>query len=170
LDAIITEFVHRLGHLASKWGLGEGTGSLWSILLVTGDAMTQEDLSRASGYSSALVSTALSRLEELGFVVTAGRRGKKRLYLAVISFVDALANFLNGFVSNEITPIIESLSKQSHKISDPKQKANVELMLLEFEKGGLFLTSLLSTMKRHKSLHLGELKQVLQQMNPSTLT
>jgi len=163
MDAETMEFVQRLGRLTDKWSLGECTGSLWGILLVSGGAMTQEELRKASGYSPSLVSAALSRLEELGFVVAAGRRGRKRLYLAMFSFVEALENFLRRFVDNEVTPIVGNLSRRLQEISDPKQKANVERILEKFEKGRLFVTSLLSTMNKHKDLHLKELEQVLQQ-------
>jgi len=161
MDAVTMKFVQRLGRLTDKWGLGECTGGLWGILLISGDAMTQEELGKASGYSPSLVSTALSRLVELGFVVVAARRGRKRLYVAVFSFVDALENFFRRFVDNEVTPIVENLSRRIQGISDPKHRANVEQLLREFEKGKLFMTYLLSTMKKHKDLRLGELEQVL---------
>jgi len=161
-DAVTMEFVQRLGRLTDKWGLGECTGGLWGILLVSGDAMTQEELGKASGYSPSLVSVALSRLEELGFVVAAGRRGRKRLYIAVFSFMDALESFLRRIVDNEVTPIVENLSRRLQEIIDQKHRANVERLLEEFEKGKLFITYILSTMKKHKDLHLRELEQALQ--------
>ena len=162
MDAVIMEFVQRLGRLTYRWGLDECTGNIWGILLASGDAMTQEDLRKASGYGSALVSVALSRLVDLGFVVTSGRKGRKRLYVAVFSFVDALESFFKRFADNEVNPIIVNLSRRLQEISDPKYKANMERLVGEFEKGKLFMTYLLSTMKKHKDLQLGELQQVLQ--------
>ena len=162
MDAVTIEFVQRLGRLTYKWGLDECMGNIWGILLVSGDAMTQEDLRKASGYGSAQVSVALSRLEELGFIVTSGRKGRKRLYLAMCSFVDALENFFKRFVDNEVNPIIVNLSRRLQEISDPKYKANMERLVGEFEKGKLFMTYLLSTMKKNKDLQLRELQQVLQ--------
>lgn len=156
------EFVQRLGRLTYKWGLDECTGNIWGILLVSGDAMTQEELRKTSGYGSALVSVALSRLDELGFVVTSGRKGRKRLYVAVFTFVDALENFFKRFADNEISPIIVNMSRHLQEISNPKYKANMKRIVGEFERAKLFMTYLLSTMKKHKDLQLEELQQVLQ--------
>ncbi len=161
MDAITMEFVQRLGRLTEKWGLSKSTGDLWGILLVFGDAMTQEELTKVSGYSPSMVSMSLSRLEELGFVITAGRRSRKRLYVAVFTFVDALENFLMRFVDSEVTPIIENMSRQLQEISVPNQKANMEQVLMEFEKGRFFMTLLLSTMKKQKHLNLEDLKAAL---------
>ncbi len=162
MDPVTTEFVQRLGRLTNKWGLDECTGNLWGILIASGDAMTQEELRKTSGYGSTLVSVALSRLDELGFVVTAGRRGRKRLYVAVFTFMDALENFFKRFADNEINPIIVNLSRSLQEIRDPKYKANMERLVGEFERGKLFMTYLLSTMKKYKDLQLGELQRVLQ--------
>jgi len=144
MDAITMEFVQRLGRLTEKWGLSKCTGDLWGILLVF-----------------SMVSMSLSRLEELGFVITAGRKSRKRLYVAIFSFVDALENFLMRFVDSEVTPIIENMSRQLEEISVPNQKANMEQVLMEFEKGRFFMTLLLSTMKNQKHLNLEELQLAL---------
>lgn len=161
MDAVIMEFVQRLGALTEKWGLSKCTGDLWGILLVSGDAMTQEELTNVSGYSPSMVSMSLSRLEELGFVIAAGRRGRKRLYVAIFSFVDALESFLTRFVNSEVTPIIEDMSRHLQEINVPNQKTNLEQVLREFEKGRFFMTLLLSNMKKHKRLNLEELKSAL---------
>lgn len=161
IDAITMEFVERLGGLTEKWGLSRCTGDLWGILLVSGDAMTQEELTNVSGYSPSMVSMSLSRLEELGFVITAGRKDRKRLYVAIFTFVDAFENFLMRIVDGEVTPIIENMSRHLQEIRIPGQKANLEQLLREFEKGRFFMTFLLSTMKKHKHLNLEELKSVL---------
>lgn len=161
MDAITLEFIQRLGGLTEKWGLSKCTGDLWGILLVSGEAMTQEDLTKVSSYSPAMISMSLSRLEELGFVITAGRRERKRLYVATFSFVDALENFLVRVVDGDVTPIIENTSRHLQDISVQTQRANMEQVIREFEKGRLFMTLLLSTMKKHKHLNLEELKAVL---------
>lgn len=161
MDAVTMDFVRRLGGLTEKWGLSKCTGDIWGILLVAGDAMTQEDLTKISDYSPAMVSMSLSRLEELGFVIMAGRKDRKRLYTAVFSIVDALENFLKRFVDGEITPIIENSSKRFQEISVLNQRANMERILDEFEKGRFFMTIFLSAMKKHKHLTLDELKKVL---------
>lgn len=161
MDTVTMDFVRRLGGLTEKWGLSKCTGDIWGILLVSGDAMTQEELTKISDYSPAMVSMSLSRLEELGFVIMAGRKDRKRLYTAVFSIVDALENFLKRFVDGEITPIIENTARHVQEISLPANKANIERVLDEVEKGRFFMTVFLSAMKKHKHLTLDELKEVL---------
>ncbi|MEM2093797.1 MAG: hypothetical protein QXI32_00690 [Candidatus Bathyarchaeia archaeon] len=161
IDLATAEFIQRLRHFTSRWGLDQCACSIWAILLATGEPMTQEDLREASGYGPALVSGALSRLDELGFVATCGRKNRKKLYVAVFSFMDALESFFKRLIDNEVTPMISNLSRRLHEISDSKRKANMERLVGEFEKGRLFITYLLSTMKKHRDLPLGELQQAL---------
>jgi DNA-binding transcriptional regulator GbsR (MarR family) len=161
MDAITMEFVQRLGGLTEKWGLSKCTGDLWGILLVSSDAMTQEELVNVSGYSPSMVSMSLSRLEEMGFVIQAGRKNRKRLYVAIFSFVDAWENFIIRVVNGDVTPIIENTTRHLQEITVQNQKVNIEQILMEFEKGRFFMTLLLSLMKKHKHQTLEELKSVL---------
>ena len=155
------EFVTRLGKATSRWGLGESVGCVWGTLLFSGSALTQKELVEASGYSVALVSSSLSRLKELGFVASAGRRGRKRLYVAVMSVVDGLESFLKRFVDMEIVPTVKILSERIHGIKDAKQRSNAERILEEYRRGKVFLDTLLSLMEKHKNLCSNELKQIL---------
>lgn len=154
------EFMRRLGKATSRWGWGESVGCVWGALLVSG-AMTQDQLVKVSGFSVALVSSSLSWLEERGFVTSAGRRGRKRLYVAVLSFVDALESFLRRFIDIDITPAVEVLSKRIHEIKDVEQRSNAERILEEYQKGKVFIDTLLNLMKKHKDLRLEKLMQAL---------
>ena len=130
-------------------------------MLVSGHALTQEQPVKASGYSAGLVSSSLSRLEELGFVASGGRRGRKRLYVAAMSFVDALQSYLRRFVDVEITQAVDVLSSRVHEIKDTEQRSNTDRILEEYRKARVFIDTSLNLMKKHKHLHLEELKQVL---------
>jgi len=156
-----TEFIHRLGKATNRWGLGESVGRVWGALLLAGHAMTQEQLAESSGYSIGLVSSSLSRLEEMGFVTSIGRQGRKRLYVAVMSFVDALESFLKRFVEVEVTPALGILSEKIHEVKDAEQRSNAEKILIEYRKARVFIDTLLTLMKKHKDLCLEELVQVL---------
>jgi len=160
----VDEFIQRLGKLTDRWGWGESIGNIWGILLLSSEAITQDDLAEASSYSVALVSSSLSRLEDLGLVASVGRRGKKRLYRAVLSFIDALENFLTRFVDTELTPTVNLLSRRIYEIKEEKQRLNAGRILEEYKKAIAFLTYSVSFMKKHKDLRLDELQQVLQRV------
>ncbi|MGQ9515554.1 MAG: GbsR/MarR family transcriptional regulator [Thermoproteota archaeon] len=155
------EFMRMLGKATNRWGLRESIGCIWGTLLVSGRALTQEQLAEYSGYSIGLVSSNLSRLEEMGFVRSVGRQGRKKLYVAVMSFVDALENFLKRFIDMDVTPTMGLLSEKIHEIKDAEQRSNVEKILAEYRKARVFLDYLLSMMKKHKDLCLEDLMKVL---------
>ncbi|MBO3802650.1 MAG: winged helix-turn-helix transcriptional regulator [Candidatus Brockarchaeota archaeon] len=155
------EFIRRLGKTTDMWGLGESVGCIWGALLVEGRAMTQEQLAKSSGYSIGLVSSTLSRLEEMGFVASVGRQGRKRLYVAAMSFVDALESFLKRFVDFEVVPALGALSEEARGVEDAERRSNAEKIIAEYRKARAFIDSLLSLMKKHKDLGLEELVKVL---------
>jgi len=159
-DMATVEFMRRLGKATSRWGWGESVGCVWGALLVSG-TMTQDQLVKVSGFSVALVSSSLSWLEERGFVTSAGKQGRKRLYVPLMSFVGALESFLRRFVDVDVTPAVEVLSGRIHEIKDAEQRLNAERIIEEYQKGRAFIDTLLSLMKKHKDLRLEELMLAL---------
>ncbi len=150
------EFASRLARLTAKWGLGESVGRIMAVLLLNRDPMTQDEISRMTGYSLGLISSTLALLESLGLVIVARKRGRKRLYRASGSLLDLLERFLEELVERQLSPTIGFLRENLAKF-DERTRVNAENLLQECEKARLLLKQSIEHLREWKRLPLREL-------------
>lgn len=155
-----SEFIHRLGRLTSQWGLGEPVGRIWGVLLFENKPLTQDEIKEKTGYSVSLISTNLTLLHNLGFVVTIGKRGRKKLYRVTASLVDAFQRFLKNFVEIELTPTIELLSRDLDEFKDRKIKVSIGNLVQEYRKIRLLMLYFLRIVKECKKLSISEIEKI----------
>lgn len=127
------QFLNMLSLLTRSLGLGEAAGKVWGILALVGRPMTQSEIARLTGYSLPIVSTAISVLENWGFVVRAGRRGRARLYRASSTILDILENFLNTLLDRRLNPLAKFLRENLSSFK-PEYREGAARLLKEYEK------------------------------------
>jgi len=127
-------FMLKFEDISEKWGLGRPLGRVLGILILSPKPLTQHEIVLSTNYSPSLVSTALSMLESLGMVSIVGRRGRRKLYKAAVTFIDAFKSFINRFIDNDLNPVIELLSSNIDKIQDENKRAHVKNILDEYMK------------------------------------
>jgi len=59
-SCIAEDFISMISKLTSKLGLGEAVGKIFTSLLLHGGYLTQDELTRLTGYSTGLISSSLS--------------------------------------------------------------------------------------------------------------
>jgi len=151
-SCISEDFISMISKLTSKLGLGEAVGKIFTSLLLYGGYLTQDELTRLTGYSTGLISSSLSFLETIG-LVTHKKKGRKKLYKAVRSILDVLERFFQEIVERQLSSTINYLRKNISCFSEERRK-NMEKLLLECEKARLLLELDIKCLRQMKTLPL----------------
>ncbi|MCD6538287.1 hypothetical protein J7L18_06750 [Candidatus Bathyarchaeota archaeon] len=151
-SCIAEDFISMISKLISKLGLGEAVGKIFTSLLLHGGYLTQDELTRLTGYSTGLISSSLSFLEAIG-LVTHKKKGRKKLYKAVRSILDVLERFFQEIVERQLSSTINYLRKNISCLSEEHRK-NMEKLLLECEKARLLLELNIKCLRQMKALPL----------------
>ena len=153
------EFISMMSKLTSRLGLGEAVGKIFTSLLLHGGYLTQDELTQLTGYSTGLISSSLSFLETIG-LVTHRKKGRKKLYKAVRSFLDVLEHFLQEIIERQLSPTINYLKENISSFSEERRR-NIEKLLLEYEKAKLLLELNIKCLKKWKVLPLKDFAEKL---------
>jgi len=144
------EFLNMLSSLTYSIGLGEAAGKVWGVLALVGRPLSQAEIASMTGYSVPVVNTTLSALENWGFVVRAGKRGRTKLYKASSTFVDMLENFLKNLLERRVSAIASFLRENIDSFK-PEYRESALRLLKEYEKAKLLITLVIASLKKWKS-------------------
>lgn len=157
-EAAVSDVV---GRLIEFWGFKRNMGRIWSVLYLSPEPLSAEDLRQALQLSSGAVSMTLNELARWGVVRKVWVQGERKdFYVAEVQLWRMISRVFSEREKTEIVMAIESfeealasLSKLRHS-SDPKIRARAELQyhrikqLLELAKlGKRLIETLLATAK-----------------------
>ena len=150
-----------IGRLIEFWGFKRNMGRVWTVLYLSPEPLSAEELRVALQLSSGAVSMTLSELARWGVVRKVWIQGERRdFYAAEVHLWRMISRVFNEREKSEIVVAIEAfeealadVSKLRHS-SDPKTRARAELQherisqLLELARlGRRLLDALVSTAK-----------------------
>jgi HTH-type transcriptional regulator, glycine betaine synthesis regulator len=157
-EAAVSDVV---GRLIEFWGFKRNMGRIWSVLYLSPDPLSAEDLCQALHLSSGAVSMTLSDLQRWGVVRKVWIQGERKdFYTAEVQLWRMISRVFNEREKSEIVRAIEAFEEALAEVaklrtsSDAKTRARAELQyerikqLLELAKlGKKLLDSLLATAK-----------------------
>src|ERR1700743_1087549 len=116
-----------VGRLIEFWGFKRNMGRVWTVLYLSPEPLSAEDLRHALQLSSGAVSMTLSELSRWGVVRRVWIQGERKdFYTAEVQLWRMISRVFNEREKSEITMAIESfeealadLSKLRHS-TDPK--------------------------------------------------
>jgi DNA-binding transcriptional regulator GbsR (MarR family) len=157
-EAAVSDMV---GRLIEFWGFKRNMGRIWSVLYLSPEPLSAEDLREALSLSSGAVSMTLNELSRWGVVRKVWVQGERKdFYTAEVQLWRMISRVFSEREKTEIVMAIETfeealadVSKLRHS-TDPKTRARAELQydrikqLLELAKlGKRLIETLLATAK-----------------------
>jgi HTH-type transcriptional regulator, glycine betaine synthesis regulator len=157
-EALVSDVV---GRLIEFWGFKRNMGRIWSVLYLSPEPLSAEDLRQALKLSSGAVSMTLNELSRWGVVRKVWVQGERKdFYAAEVQLWRMISRVFSERERTEILMAIEAfeealadVSKLRHS-SDPKTRARAELQyerikqLLELARlGKRLIETLLATAK-----------------------
>ena len=157
-EAAVSDVV---GKLIEFWGFKRNMGRIWSVLYLSPDPLSAEDLRQSLKLSSGAVSMTVNELLRWGVVRKVWvQRERKDFYTAEVQLWRMISRVFNEREKSEIVMAIESFEEALVEVgklrnsSDPKTRARAELQyerikqLLELAKlGKRLIETLLATAK-----------------------
>jgi DNA-binding transcriptional regulator GbsR (MarR family) len=151
-----------VGRLIEFWGFKRNMGRVWTVLYLSPEPLSAEDLRHALQLSSGAVSMTLSELSRWGVVRRVWIQGERKdYYAAEVHLWRMISRVFNEREKTEVTVAIEAFEDALRQLDrirktsdDPSARARAELQherisqLLELAKlGRRLLDALLSTAK-----------------------
>jgi HTH-type transcriptional regulator, glycine betaine synthesis regulator len=157
-EAAVSDVV---GRLIEFWGFKRNMGRIWSVLYLSPEPLSAEDLRQALKLSSGAVSMTLNELARWGVVRKVWVQGERKdFYAAEVQLWRMISRVFSEREKTEIVMAIESFEEALADVSkllqspDPKTRARAELQyerikqLLELAKlGRRLIETLLATAK-----------------------
>jgi DNA-binding transcriptional regulator GbsR (MarR family) len=158
-EATVSDVV---GRLMEFWGFKRNMGRVWTVLYLSPDPLSAEDLRHALRLSSGAVSMTLSELARWGVVRKVWIQGERRdFYTAEVQLWRMISRVFNEREKSEVIAAIEQFEEAVRRLDqtrrtavDPSVRARAELQyerisqLLELARlGRRLLDALVSTAK-----------------------
>ena len=158
-EAAVSDVV---GRLIEFWGFKRNMGRVWTVLYLSPDPLSAEDLRHALGLSSGAVSMTLSELARWGVVRKVWIQGERKdFYAAEVHLWRMISRVFNEREKSEVIAAIDELEEALRRLDhtrktavDPSVRARAELQyerisqLLELARlGRRLLDALVSTAK-----------------------
>jgi DNA-binding transcriptional regulator GbsR (MarR family) len=157
-EAAVSDVV---GRLIEFWGFKRNMGRIWSVLYLSPEPLSAEDLRQALSLSSGAVSMTLNELARWGVVRKVWVQGERKdFYAAEVQLWRMISRVFSEREKTEIVMAIESFEEALADVSklrqstDPKTRARAELQferikqLLELARlGKRLIETLLATAK-----------------------
>jgi DNA-binding transcriptional regulator GbsR (MarR family) len=157
-EAAVSDVV---GRLIEFWGFKRNMGRIWSVLYLSPEPLSAEDLRLSLKLSSGAVSMTLNELLRWGVVRKVWVQGERKdFYTAEVQLWRMISRVFNEREKSEIVMAIEAFEEALAEVaklrtsSDPKTRARAELQyarikqLLELAKlGKRLMDTLLATAK-----------------------
>jgi DNA-binding transcriptional regulator GbsR (MarR family) len=151
-----------IGRLIEFWGFKRNMGRVWTVLYLSPDPLSAEDMRQALQLSSGAVSMTLSELSRWGVVRRVWIQGERKdFYTAEVQLWRMISRVFNEREKSEVTAAIdvfeealEKLDRTRRTSGDPEVRARADLQherisqLLELARlGQKLLDALVSTAK-----------------------
>jgi DNA-binding transcriptional regulator GbsR (MarR family) len=151
-----------IGGLIEFWGFKRNMGRVWTVLYLSPDPLSSEDLRHALGLSSGAVSMTLSELSRWGVVRKVWIQGQRRdFYTAEVQLWRMISRVFNEREKSEVIAAIEAFEEALRQLDtirrtsgDAAARARAELQqaritqLLELARlGRRLIDALVSTAK-----------------------
>ena len=151
-----------IGRLIEFWGFKRNMGRVWTVLYLSPEPLSAEDLRHALQLSSGAVSMTLSELSRWGVVRRVWIQGERKdFYTAEVQLWRMISRVFNEREKSEVTAAIDAFEDALEKLdrirrtsNDPTARARAELQherisqLLELARlGRKLLDALVSTAK-----------------------
>jgi DNA-binding transcriptional regulator GbsR (MarR family) len=151
-----------IGRLIEFWGFKRNMGRVWTVLYLSPEPLSAEDLRHALQLSSGAVSMTLSELSRWGVVRRVWIQGERKdFYTAEVQLWRMISRVFNEREKSEVTSAIHAFEEALEKLdrirrtsADPEVRARAELQheritqLLELARlGRRLLDALVSTAK-----------------------
>ena len=151
-----------IGRLIEFWGFKRNMGRVWTVLYLSPEPLSAEDLRQALQLSSGAVSMTLSELSRWGVVRRVWIQGERKdFYTAEVQLWRMISRVFNEREKSEVTAAIDVFEEALEKLdrirrtsNDPAMRARAELQherisqLLELARlGRRLLDALVSTAK-----------------------
>ncbi len=151
-----------IGSLIEFWGFKRNMGRVWTVLYLSPDPLSSEDLRHALSLSSGAVSMTLSELSRWGVVRKVWIQGQRRdFYTAEVQLWRMISRVFNEREKSEVVAAIEAFERVLRQVdavrrsaTDPAARARAELQhervsqLLELARlGRRLIDALVSTAK-----------------------
>jgi DNA-binding transcriptional regulator GbsR (MarR family) len=158
-EAAVTDVV---GRLIEFWGFKRNMGRVWTVLYLSPDPLSAEELRQALGLSSGAVSMTLSELARWGVVRKVWIQGERKdFYTAEVQLWRMISRVFNERERSEVLAAIDAFEEALQRLdrmrktaSDASTRARAELQyerisqLLELARlGRRLLDALVSTAK-----------------------
>lgn len=157
-EAAVSDVV---GRLIEFWGFKRNMGRIWSVLYLSPEPLSAEDLRQALSLSSGAVSMTLNELSRWGVVRKVWIQGERKdFYAAEVQLWRMISRVFSEREKTEIVMAIEAFEEvladlgKLRSSTDPKTRARAELQyervkqLLELAKlGRRLIETLLATAK-----------------------
>jgi DNA-binding transcriptional regulator GbsR (MarR family) len=157
-EAAVSDVV---GKLIEFWGFKRNMGRVWSVLYLSPEPLSAEDLRQSLGLSSGAVSMTVNELSRWGVVRKVWVQGERKdFYTAEVQLWRMISRVFNEREKSEIVMAIEAFEEALTEVSklrtssDPKVRARADLQydrikqLLELAKlGKRLIETLLATAK-----------------------
>jgi len=158
-EAAVSDVV---GRLMEFWGFKRNMGRVWTVLYLSPDPLSAEDLRHGLQLSSGAVSMTLSELSRWGVVRRVWIQGERKdFYTAEVQLWRMISRVFNEREKSEVSSAIEAFEDALRKLEgiartapDPETRGRAELQseriaqLLEFARlGRRLLDALVSTAK-----------------------
>jgi DNA-binding transcriptional regulator GbsR (MarR family) len=132
-EEAVQEVLDSLAKIGKHWELGGSAARVWGFLLFTSYPVTQREIEEGTGYSRGLISRCLVDLKEAQMIEVSSE-GRENHYSAKTSLTEGHSKFLKRFLTYNIDPMIDLLSKSADKIEDEKVKETFRALLHEYKK------------------------------------
>jgi HTH-type transcriptional regulator, glycine betaine synthesis regulator len=151
-----------IGRLIEFWGFKRNMGRVWTVLYLSPDPLSAEDLRQALQLSSGAVSMTLSELSRWGVVRRVWIQGERKdFYTAEVQLWRMISRVFNEREKSEVTAAIDVFEEALDKLdrirrtsNDPEMRSRADLQherisqLLELARlGRKLLDALVSTAK-----------------------
>jgi HTH-type transcriptional regulator, glycine betaine synthesis regulator len=151
-----------IGRLIEFWGFKRNMGRVWTVLYLSPDPLSAEDLRHALQLSSGAVSMTLSELSRWGVVRKVWIQGERKdFYAAEVQLWRMISRVFNEREKSEVVSAIDAFEEALRQLDrvrktspDPLARARAELQharilqLLELSRLGLrLIDALVSTAK-----------------------
>jgi DNA-binding transcriptional regulator GbsR (MarR family) len=153
---------NAIGSLIEFWGFKRNMGRVWTVLYLSPEPLSSEDLRHALSLSSGAVSMTLSELSRWGVVRKVWIQGQRRdFYTAEVQLWRMISRVFNEREKSEVVAAIEAFEEALRQLdpvrrtsADPVARARAELQyervsqLLELARlGRRLIDALVSTAK-----------------------
>jgi DNA-binding transcriptional regulator GbsR (MarR family) len=116
-------------NIANSLGYSEVYGRIIACLLINGGAVSLNDISKETGYSSSMVSLSVDFLETIGMIKRVKKPGDKKLYLqSTGTLLDGLKKVILMRIEKNVSNSLQQFDEYRKEIKKLRNKESEKLL------------------------------------------